>query len=53
VIVGGGGWKDFVVLLTAPFYVIWKLMMLPALARASRGSTAWVRTERTGIGKSS
>jgi cellulose synthase/poly-beta-1,6-N-acetylglucosamine synthase-like glycosyltransferase len=45
--IGGGGWRDLASLLAAPFYVLWKLIMLPAVMRSSRGGT-WVRTERAG-----
>jgi cellulose synthase/poly-beta-1,6-N-acetylglucosamine synthase-like glycosyltransferase len=44
--VGGGGMRDIAVLAAAPFYVIWKLMLVPRLIRSSRSGTAWVRTER-------
>jgi cellulose synthase/poly-beta-1,6-N-acetylglucosamine synthase-like glycosyltransferase len=33
-------------LMTAPFYVLWKLWMLPRIWRASRSDTPWVRTSR-------
>lgn len=44
--VGGGGLKDIAALLTAPFYIVWKLMIVRALARRSRRDAEWVRTER-------
>lgn len=44
--VGGGGWKDVGALLTAPFYVIWKVMLIPAMWRTARRDAEWVRTER-------
>jgi hypothetical protein len=44
--VGGGGWRDVLALATAPAYVAWKIALAPAIARASRRSTVWVRTER-------
>ncbi|MGD0097323.1 MAG: glycosyltransferase family 2 protein [Terracidiphilus sp.] len=34
------------VLATAPGYVLWKLLMLPEVMRASRADSAWVRTAR-------
>ena len=43
---GGGGVRDLAVLAAAPFYVIWKLLLIPRLIRSSRSGTAWVRTER-------
>ncbi|MDZ4799397.1 MAG: glycosyltransferase family 2 protein [Bryobacteraceae bacterium] len=44
----GGTWRDLGALGAAPFYVLWKLAMIPALLRTSRSSSAWVRTERGG-----
>lgn len=46
VIVGGGGWRDWLTLARAPFYILWKLSLLRAIIRAARKETAWVRTER-------
>ena len=46
IFVGGGGLRDLAALATAPLYVVWKLLMLPAVLRSSRGKTTWVRTER-------
>ncbi len=48
VFVGRGGWAEVAALATAPFYVAWKLMLLPAVLASSRAKTAWVRTERSG-----
>jgi len=45
--VGGGGMREAGALATAPFYVLWKLLMLPAVLRSSRGKAIWVRTERS------
>lgn len=42
----GSGWRDFAVLATAPFYIVWKLLMLPSVLRSARTNTTWVRTER-------
>lgn len=39
---------DFAALAAAPFYVIWKILMLPRVLRSSRSGAAWVRTERAG-----
>ena len=33
-------------LVTAPFYILWKLWMLPRIWRASRADAPWVRTSR-------
>ncbi len=46
IVVGGGGRRDLVALLAAPFYVVWKVGLSRAIARASRREAAWVRTER-------
>lgn len=46
VIVGGGGWRDWLTLARAPFYIVWKLSLLHAIVRAARKETVWVRTER-------
>jgi cellulose synthase/poly-beta-1,6-N-acetylglucosamine synthase-like glycosyltransferase len=44
--VGGGGWRDLAVLAAAPFYIVWKLCLLPATLRSSRRDSSWIRTER-------
>jgi hypothetical protein len=49
--VGGGGIRDVAALAVAPFYVGWKLAMLPLVWRASRRNAEWVRTERAGAGE--
>ena len=49
--VGGGGLRDLAVLGAAPFYVAWKVALLPRLFRASRSNTAWVRTARAREGE--
>jgi cellulose synthase/poly-beta-1,6-N-acetylglucosamine synthase-like glycosyltransferase len=48
---GGGTWRDLAVLATAPFYILWKLLLIPRLLATSRSGAAWVRTERTGDNK--
>lgn len=50
--VGGGGWRDLLALAAAPAYVAWKVALAPAIARASRRGTEWVRTERREEAKS-
>lgn len=45
--VGGGSLRDVAVLLAAPFYVVWKILLIPRLVRTSGSGAAWVRTERT------
>lgn len=44
--VGGGSWRDATTLAIAPFYVLWKLLLIPSLLRNARSSQAWVRTGR-------
>jgi cellulose synthase/poly-beta-1,6-N-acetylglucosamine synthase-like glycosyltransferase len=44
--IGGGGWRDVSALLLAPFYLIWKIRIIPQLIRNAGRGTAWVRTER-------
>lgn len=46
IVVGGGGRRDLVALLAAPVYVLWKVGLSHAIARASRREADWVRTER-------
>jgi hypothetical protein len=46
ILVGGGDWRDFAALLSGPFYVAWKLAVLPKTLGSARKVTAWVRTER-------
>lgn len=44
--IGGGTIKDAQVLLIAPFYILWKLMLLPRLFKTARKDATWVRTAR-------
>ena len=44
--VTGGGASELAALAAAPFYVIWKILLLPRLIKSSRSNAAWVRTER-------
>jgi len=46
ILVGGGTWRDAGTLVVAPFYVLWKLMLIPSLLRNARSSNTWVRTSR-------
>jgi cellulose synthase/poly-beta-1,6-N-acetylglucosamine synthase-like glycosyltransferase len=46
IVVGGGSWRDVASLLAAPFYVVWKLLLIPALLRNSKSDSTWIRTER-------
>ncbi len=43
----GGTWGDVLALTSAPFYIAWKLLLIPLLFKSARSGTAWVRTERT------
>lgn len=42
----GGGLRDLAALAAAPFYLAWKILLIPKLIKSSRSGTAWVRTER-------
>jgi cellulose synthase/poly-beta-1,6-N-acetylglucosamine synthase-like glycosyltransferase len=42
----GGNLRDVGSLALAPFYVLWKLLLIPALFRSSRSNVEWTRTER-------
>lgn len=44
--VGGGTWRDLRVLCIAPFYILWKLLLLPKLFKTARKNATWVRTAR-------
>ena len=46
IVVGGGDWGDFKALLSAPFYVVWKLGELPKTLHSARSTAPWIRTER-------
>jgi cellulose synthase/poly-beta-1,6-N-acetylglucosamine synthase-like glycosyltransferase len=46
IVLTGGGWRDAVALLAAPFYILWKLFLIPLLIRNSRANAIWVRTAR-------
>ncbi|MBS1799368.1 MAG: glycosyltransferase family 2 protein [Acidobacteria bacterium] len=46
IVVGGGSWKDLGTLAAAPFYVLWKIMLIPSLLKNARSENAWVRTHR-------
>jgi cellulose synthase/poly-beta-1,6-N-acetylglucosamine synthase-like glycosyltransferase len=45
--VTGGGPREFAALLGAPFYIAWKILMIPRLWNAARSGAAWARTERS------
>lgn len=50
VVVAAASGPDFLktlgLLAMAPVYIVWKLRLLPAILRGSRGKAAWVRTDR-------
>ena len=46
IIVGGGDRGDFAALLSAPFYIAWKLAVLPKTLQSARSAAPWIRTER-------
>jgi cellulose synthase/poly-beta-1,6-N-acetylglucosamine synthase-like glycosyltransferase len=46
IVVTGGGLEDVAALLAAPFYIVWKILLIPRLARSAGAKTAWTRTER-------
>jgi cellulose synthase/poly-beta-1,6-N-acetylglucosamine synthase-like glycosyltransferase len=52
-VVGGGSWLDIGTLAIAPFYVLWKLTMIPTLFRNAGSNNTWVRTKRTTKGETS
>lgn len=39
-------WRDAAALVIAPFYILWKLTLVPALFRNARANQTWLRTER-------
>ena len=43
---GGGGFEDFKALATVPFYILWKLTLLPGLWRNASKNATWQRTDR-------
>jgi cellulose synthase/poly-beta-1,6-N-acetylglucosamine synthase-like glycosyltransferase len=46
IVVGGGGWRDVAILFAAPFYVLWKLLLIPTLIRSANSHGKWIRTGR-------
>lgn len=49
IFVGGGGLRDFTALAAAPFYIVWKAMLIPRLLRTARKDAEWVRTKRASV----
>ncbi len=46
IVIGGGTWREASALAIAPFYILWKLLLIPSLLRTARSNHAWVRTSR-------
>jgi hypothetical protein len=46
ILMTGGGLKEIQALLMAPFYILWKLTLIPKLLRNIRHSSQWERTGR-------
>ena len=44
---GGGSLADLKALAAAPFYVLWKILLLPKVFATARRSADWSRTERS------
>ena len=47
ILAGHGTWRDVLILAMAPFYVAWKIVLIPTLFANAKSGTAWVRTERS------
>ncbi|HEY4048059.1 MAG TPA: glycosyltransferase family 2 protein [Acidobacteriaceae bacterium] len=48
---GESFWDDLRVLGAVPFYIFWKLRLVPKLLRGSTSTAAWIRTERAEAGR--
>jgi cellulose synthase/poly-beta-1,6-N-acetylglucosamine synthase-like glycosyltransferase len=48
IILGGGGVDELSALAAAPWYIVWKLTVLPQILRSARRHSEWVRTQRAG-----
>jgi len=46
IVIGKSGWRDLAALASAPFYILWKLLLIPSLLRNASAKHAWVRTTR-------
>jgi len=42
----GNGFSDLRALAAAPFYIFWKVLLIPATMRSARAKNEWVRTSR-------
>lgn len=45
--VGRAGWRDGLVLLAAPFYILWKLTLGRHILKSASAEAAWERTDRS------
>lgn len=46
ILINGGSWRDVTILAAAPFYILWKLIMLPQILRNASTNASWERTDR-------
>jgi len=46
IVVGGGDWRDLLALMRVPFYIIWKLTVVPSILQSARKRSPWIRTRR-------
>ncbi len=44
---GRAGWRDYLALFAAPFYIVWKLTLGRQLLKSASAEAAWERTDRT------
>ena len=49
IVVRRGGLRDVVTLAGAPFYIAWKILLIPTLVRHARAKQEWVRTDRNAM----
>jgi cellulose synthase/poly-beta-1,6-N-acetylglucosamine synthase-like glycosyltransferase len=47
---GGGGTSELIALAAAPWYIAWKLVVLPDILKCTRRDSKWIRTQRVGEG---
>lgn len=46
VVIGDGGWRDLVALLSVPIYILLKISRLGAVLKTARSGANWIRTAR-------
>ena len=44
---GRAGWREYLALFAAPFYMVWKLTLGRQLLKSASAEAAWERTDRT------